>query len=78
MKELSWLEWLLIIEVWLVMLWMVAKTSEWVFTMVMTKIFKRDFEQEAIDRVFKNRNIQSGQKIIITYKNGVVVTMEKD
>lgn len=78
MKELAWWEWLLIVEVWLVMFWMATKAFEWVSTVVMTKLFKRDFEQEAIDRVFKNRNIQPGQKIVITYKNGVVVTMEKD
>lgn len=78
MKELAWWEWLLIVEIWLVMFWMATKAFEWLFTLVMTKVFKRDFEQEAIDRVFKNRNIQTGQKIVITYKNGVVVTMEKD
>lgn len=78
MTELAVWEWLLIVEVWLVFFWMVTKTFQWLFEMVMTKIFKRDFEQEAIDRVFINRNVKTGQTVVINYKNGVTVAMRKD
>ena len=78
MKELQWWEWLLIVETCIVMFWMLTKSFEWLFGIFMILIFKRDFEQEAIDKVFKNRNIEPGQTVVIKYKNGVVVTMSKD
>lgn len=78
MKDIQWWEWLLIVETCIVMFWMLTKSFEWLFGIFMTLIFKRDFEQEAIDRVFKNRNIKPGQTVVIEYKNGVMVTMSKD
>lgn len=78
MREIQWWEWLLIIEMFVVLFWMTTKSFEWLFGIFMTLIFKRDFEQEAIDRVFKNRKIKPGQTVVIKYKNGVIVTMSKD
>lgn len=78
MREIQWWEWLLIVEMFVVLFWMTTKSFEWLFGIFMTLIFKRDFEQEAIDRVFKNRNIKPGQTVVIKCKNGVMVTMSKD
>lgn len=57
MKELQWWEWLLIVETCIVMFWMLTKSFEWLFGIFMILIFKRDFEQEAIDKVFKTATL---------------------
>lgn len=75
MKELSFLEWFLVFEVSVIFLWLVFMSFSWLTQVVLSKIFKRDLEQEAIDRVFKHRKIEPGETVVITYKNGVVVTM---
>lgn len=53
MIDIQWWEWLLIVETFIVMFWMLTKSFEWLFGIFMILIFKRDFEQEAIDKVFK-------------------------
>lgn len=78
MMDIQWWEWLPIVETFIVMFWMLTKSFEWLFGIFMILIFKRDFEQEAIDKVLKNRNIKPRQTVVIKYKNGVVVTMSKD
>ncbi len=78
MKELEWWQWVLIVEICIVMWWMLMVASEKLIYVVLTRLFKRDLEQEAVDKIFKRRKVLLGQTIIIKYKNGTVVTMSKD
>ena len=75
MKELSFLEWTLVFEISVIFLYLTWASFSWLTQTILSKIFKRDLEQEAIDRVFKHRKIEPGETVVITYKNGVVVTM---
>ena len=65
------MEWLLIIEVIIIFLWMSYQSFYW----LVGKLLKRDYEQDAIDKVFKHHKMKPGQSIVITYKDGVVATM---
>ncbi len=78
MKDLEWWQWVLIVEICIVMWWMVVLATEKLIYLVLTRVFKRDLEQEAVDKVFQKRKVLPGQTIIIKYKNGTVVTMSKD
>lgn len=78
MKELDWWQLVLIAETFIIMWWMVVLATEKIIYIVLTRVFKRDPEQEAVDKVFQKRKVLPGQTIIIKYKNGTVVTMSKD
>lgn len=78
MKNLEWWQWLLIAEICIVAWWMVVLATEKLIYLVLTRVFKRDLEQEAVDKVFQNRKILPGQTLIIKYKNGTIVTMSKE
>lgn len=78
MKDLEWWQWVLIVEICIVMWWMVVLATEKLIYLVLTRVFKRDLEQEAVDKVFQKRKVLPGQTVVIKYKNGTVVTMSKD
>lgn len=78
MSNLEWWQWLLITEICIVAWWMVVLATEKLIHLVLTRVFKRDLEQEAVDKVFQNRKILPGQTLIIKYKNGTIVTMSKE
>lgn len=78
MKDLEWWQLILIVEICIVMWWMVVLATEKLIYLVLTRVFKRDLEQEAVDKVFQKRKVLPGQTIIIEYKNGTVVTMSKN
>lgn len=71
MKEA--VEWLLTIEVIIIFVWMLSQSFYWLFG----KLLIRDYEQDAIDKVFKRHKMKPGQTIVVTYKDGVVVTMTR-
>lgn len=71
MKEA--VEWLLIIEVIIIFMWMSYQSFYWLFG----KLLNRDYEQDAIDKVFKRHKMKPGQSIVITYEDGVIVTMTR-
>ena len=78
MKDLPWWQLVLIVEICIVMWWMIVLATEKLIYLVLTRVFKRDLEQEAVDKIFQRRKVLPGQTIIIKYKNGTVVTMSKD
>lgn len=78
MKNLEWWQLMLVVEVCIVMWWMVVLATEKLIYLILTRVFKRDLEQEAVDKVFQKRQILPGQTLIIKYKNGTIVTMSKE
>lgn len=74
---MNWYDYLLIGELMLILFWMSVKSWQFLFELFMSKVMKRDFEQEAIDRVFTHRKLKAGQSLIVKYNDGTVVTMTR-
>ena len=77
MKDMNWWDWLFVGELIIMALWLAAVSMQWMFELVIGFFTGRDFEQEAVDRVLNKRKVSPGQTIIITYKNGVIVTISR-
>lgn len=77
MKDMNWWDWLFVGEIIIMAFWLAVVSMTWAFELVVRFFTGRDFEQEAVDRVLNKRTVSPGQTIIITYKNGVTVTISR-
>lgn len=70
-------KYLLLAQACIVIFWSATLAWEWFFGIIANKVFKRDLEQEAIDKCFNKRKVKPGETLVIKYKNGTIVTMQR-